>query len=358
MLYDAARDGDAGFGPYSVERNDDDAFYYVHRDGQPVGKGWALRKGALRKARELNEAYAAETKERWISTAEREGLIPARDSEPEDFIGENPSGYHDPEGGDFGGGDDPEPSNFERMAERELRALIEAGEIDGPEEGPGHIPTREGLEEQGFGDLLEPDETVTAEEIERFPSAERHEWLEDAGHYAAKLLRDRTDLEVPKAVRVSVGWPGLGRKAIGSCWHLKASGDGHREIFISPVLEDGVQIVATLIHEMIHASLPDDAKHGKLFGKPARAVGLEGKLTATYAGEELEGLIKAWVETRGQYPAKGLLKSLGAEKKQTTRMLKVSCCREHEEYVVRMSRAQFERAAPICGICGEDMEVE
>lgn len=202
---------------------------------------------------------------------------------------------------------------------------------------------------------LEPsvEELDASDTVERFPSAARHEWLEDAATFGAKLLRERTELTVNVKVRVSVGWP-TGRKSIGECWHMEASGDGHREIFVSPALEDGTKIVDVLVHELIHACLPKDAKHGPMFGKPARAVGLEGKLTATHAGPELEELIRAWVAERGPYPAKALDR-YEQQKKQTTRLLKCVCpaC----GYTVRVTKVWAEKALPVCGIDGEDMEL-
>jgi hypothetical protein len=51
--------------------------------------------------------------------------------------------------------------------------------------------------------------------------------------------------EVPKKIRVSIGWPKRAAScgAIGECWSAAASSDRHAEMFISPQLADGVQIV-------------------------------------------------------------------------------------------------------------------
>jgi hypothetical protein len=47
---------------------------------------------------------------------------------------------------------------------------------------------------------------------------------------------------------------------------------------------DTMMILATLVHELIHAALPLGEAHGDQFGRAARAVGLIGPLTATVAG--------------------------------------------------------------------------
>jgi len=93
---------------------------------------------------------------------------------------------------------------------------------------------------------------------------------------------------------------------------------------------------------LAHAYLPVGSGHGKEFGRVARGVGLEGKLTATVAGEDLVTDFDAILESLGEYPHSSL--DTSKLKKQTTRMIKVECeC----GIIYRMSRGAMENALEI-----------
>lgn len=159
-------------------------------------------------------------------------------------------------------------------------------------------------------------------------------------------------------VRVSVGFPKASARAIGQCWGTKATKDQAAQIFLSPTIDDGVQVLATLIHELCHAI--DDCEHGhkRPFAKIAKTLGLTGKMTATTAGEELRILLHRILDDMGDYPHAAL--RTGVEggvgpKKQTTRMLKVEC--GNTGYTARTTRKWLdEYGAPLCPCCGVQME--
>lgn len=190
-------------------------------------------------------------------------------------------------------------------------------------------------------------ELVTEGEIKVYgTSAERHAWLEKARTLAITLLAD-AGLIIPDNVRLSIGMPfRAGRETIGQCWHKAASADGSAEVFVSPVLSDGEQILGVLVHELIHAALPDGEGHGKTFGKYARAVGLEGKLTATTVGEALKVPFAGFLADNGPYPGAAIDPKAAGGKKQGTRMLKAFC--QTCEYTVRSTKKWFSVAVPNC----------
>jgi hypothetical protein len=184
----------------------------------------------------------------------------------------------------------------------------------------------------------------------------REQWLTDA--VAALTPRfEALSLTVP-TVRVSVGWPGgRGKKnaVIGQCWSTAASADGVAQLFISPVLDDPVQVLSTLLHELAHAV--DDNEHGHRgpFVRTVRGLGLVGKPTATVASEELAEELAELVEELGEYPHARLTSLAGGPKKQTTRMLKVAC--PGTGYTVRMTRKWIDEVGlPVCPCCDEKME--
>jgi hypothetical protein len=135
----------------------------------------------------------------------------------------------------------------------------------------------------------------------------REGWLLAAREILTTERFDLAALRVWKT-RISVGFP-VGRnrtQRIGECHYEQASKDGTRELFISPVLDDPLDahgVLATLTHELLHAALPVGVGHRGRFITGMRALGLEGKPTATSAGPELVAWFEASVLPRlGAYP--------------------------------------------------------
>ncbi len=162
---------------------------------------------------------------------------------------------------------------------------------------------------------------------------------------------------LPGNLRVSCGWPRLqGRKgshAIGQCFARQASRDTTSELFISPVLEDAVQVGEVLVHELIHAW--DDCKNGHRgpFRKAALAVGLQGKMRATTAGPELKARLNALSSQLGPYPHASLDCSQ-VPGKQKTRLVKVVCDRYGCNYCLWTTRKWLDIGIPTCN-CGSTM---
>ena len=135
--------------------------------------------------------------------------------------------------------------------------------------------------------------------------------------------------ELPSVVRCSIGWPSKGSRSrvVGECWSAAASGDGAIEIFIRPSLQsDSSRIADVLTHELCHAALGIEAGHGKAFKRLATRLGLEGKMTATVAGERWHQWADAILAELGPLPGTDLAGGLaGGKKTQTTRMIKLAC---------------------------------
>lgn len=186
----------------------------------------------------------------------------------------------------------------------------------------------------------------------------REQWLVDVAAQLREVF-GRKGYTVPDRVRVTCGWPHIGgtrskKKRIGEAWSSVCSADATFEIFISPALSDVIEVAATLVHELVHCVVGLECGHKGAFVKCAKAMGLEGKMTATYAGETLTTELKAICASAGAYPHAVLGGLSSGEKKQTTRMLKVECpgC----GYVVRTTAKWLEQGCPTC-VCGEEMQV-
>lgn len=180
----------------------------------------------------------------------------------------------------------------------------------------------------------------------------REEWLVAAAESIRPLFDEQGADAYPK-FRVSCGWPKGGRKSIGQAWTPDASGDATAELFISPALEKvvGYGVVDTLLHELIHAVVGNEAGHKGPFRKLAKAIGLSGKMTATFAEGDLETRLLELIASLGPYPHAELSKLTIT--KQSTRMLKLTCtcgfiCRTTQKWL-------DEVGCPTCA-CGTEME--
>lgn len=171
----------------------------------------------------------------------------------------------------------------------------------------------------------------------------REEWLQACVDVLRPAFK-AAGQPLREAIRVSCAFPKRARnRAIGQHWSPEASTDKHHEIFISPVLDQPLRVADVLAHELVHTH---HANHKPSeFGKLARALDLEGKLTATMGGEKFKQRFGKGIAALGVYPHKAM--RMTATGKQSTRLLKCEC--EQCGYVARVTRKWIEAAgAPIC----------
>jgi hypothetical protein len=184
----------------------------------------------------------------------------------------------------------------------------------------------------------------------------REQWLEAAVVFARPWF-NKAGFTLP-AVKVSCGWPSrkaLSKvRALGECWAAEASEDNVHQIFVSPYLDDVPAVLATLVHELLHAAVGCEHGHKAPFKRAMKKVGLTGKANATAADENLLGQIQGWSGLLGAYPNAALdpLRVDKLRKKQTTRMLKCTC--PECGYTVRLARKWLDEVgAPHCPKHGE-----
>jgi SprT-like family protein len=161
---------------------------------------------------------------------------------------------------------------------------------------------------------------------------------------------------LPDEIAVSCGWTSKGArgKRIGECWRADCSHARRPEIFISPKLADSIEVGHVLVHELIHAALPD-AGHGSAFKRVALRLGLTGRMTATVPTDALRQRLGDLIEHIGEPYPHAELRPGEDERKQSTRLLKLSCpgC----GYVIRTTQKWIEVGVPTC-CCGEDFVPE
>lgn len=188
----------------------------------------------------------------------------------------------------------------------------------------------------------------------------REAWLGKAAQALAE--RFLADEKVP-AMRISVGWAGGGSNpdaTAGQCWPTTATDDGVAQIFISPSRgeKDTQAVLATLLHEMIHAV--DDCKDGHKgnFVRIAKKVGFVPKWTSSqFRSDELSANLDKVAELVGLFPHAAinhLGRAADKPKKQAARMIKLEC--PDDGYLVRTSQKWIDIGNPTCP-CGAEMEV-
>lgn len=186
----------------------------------------------------------------------------------------------------------------------------------------------------------------------------REQWLQSAIS-RLRLAYTHIGLTLPPTIHVSVGFPSsralsARKRVLGECWHPQASKDNCSQIYLSPLIPDGVSLLAALIHELIHAC--GISGHREDFGKPARLLGLTGKMTCTVPGPELTERLNALITKIGPCPHPALSASDRPTKKQSTRLLKAVC--DECECIIRLSaKVVDDPGLPTCA-CGGQFDLE
>lgn len=184
----------------------------------------------------------------------------------------------------------------------------------------------------------------------------REEYLQKAKDELNDRVFKQAGYEIPE-VKISCSWA-LGtadknKKTLGQCVPRSWSKANINEIMIMPTVDDSEQVIDTLAHELVHAVDDNKSGHGAGFRKICLAVGLNGSSQMRYAcaGDELKQTIAEIVKDIGLYPHSEL--QIHKRKRQTTRMLKVSCTECNFSY--RTSRKNIGMMAnTICNGCGSD----
>jgi len=131
---------------------------------------------------------------------------------------------------------------------------------------------------------------------------------------------------------ISIGFPSRNalskhKQRIGECWSKRCTDTGQPTIMVSPVIENVVEVLATLLHELVHASVGAECGHRGAFKRVATAAGLVGKMTATAASPTLAQALHDIAESIGSFPHVKLnAQAIEDErKKQKTRMRLYEC---------------------------------
>jgi len=131
----------------------------------------------------------------------------------------------------------------------------------------------------------------------------REQWLLAAVQLIKPIFLAKKHV-VPDDCQVSCGFASTGTKShhIGQCWSRSSSTHARNQIFISPALGEPVDVLDTLVHELVHAVDNCEHKHGKEFKKIALSIGLEGPMRSAGAGKALKAFLTEMAQQLGPYP--------------------------------------------------------
>jgi hypothetical protein len=134
------------------------------------------------------------------------------------------------------------------------------------------------------------------------PPVTREQWLQQAVVALTPFFTEK-GYYVPKC-HISCGFAStdVKRGHIGQCWSTKASEDAVNQIFISPALSDTVEVLDTLLHELVHAVDDCENKHGPVFKRMALKLGMKGPMRSAGAGPALRTKLEAIAASLGVYP--------------------------------------------------------
>ncbi len=138
----------------------------------------------------------------------------------------------------------------------------------------------------------------------------REGWLVDAIALLDTEFFKGRGHKVPIKLQVACGWPKASRRAVGQCWSPSASADETTQMYVSPTEAEPVEVLDTLLHELIHAVVGCEHGHKGPFKTLAKDFGFAGKMTSTYAeeGSPLKALLVSIAGELGPYPHAAMTK--------------------------------------------------
>jgi hypothetical protein len=195
---------------------------------------------------------------------------------------------------------------------------------------------------------------MKADPAKRNTHDSRESWLRSATA-GLRPYFETCGLSIPENIRFAIAFPSTGRRGtrIGECWHSSTSDDGNFEIIIRADIADPVEVLGVLVHELIHAVLPAEAGHGKLYKDAAIKIGLGGKMRHAMPNQLLRPRLVELAESLGTLPHARLNIDLGRDnrpadqpKKQRTRLLKAECAGDGCGYTVRITAKWVDEIGP------------
>jgi hypothetical protein len=172
--------------------------------------------------------------------------------------------------------------------------------------------------------------------------------------------------DIPSPVNVDHSFTehGTRKGPTGSFWSGATMSNGVPKVIIRSNTADPFKLLEALMHQLVHAVVGPEHKHGMPFKACALPLGLVGPMSHSTAGVRLTARLKTLEEDLGPFPrgahnfeAQG---PDGNERKQRLvadveeaqrcRQLKAECPVPGCGYVARVTALHLRRGAPLCGV--------
>jgi len=185
----------------------------------------------------------------------------------------------------------------------------------------------------------------------------REQWLVAFGRMIMPILIGAAGRDIP-AWRISVGFPlGQRSKAQGQSFGVRASHDGHAEIFVHPGLSDPMAVAHIMVQQLLLVADPETG-YGRAFQSRARGLGFVAPFDVPTPTPDTRAWIGMVLSAMPPYPhaqldAEG---AIAKRKAQKSRYHKSTCgaC----GYTVRVARRWVVEVGPPCCPVHGEMSVE
>lgn len=161
------------------------------------------------------------------------------------------------------------------------------------------------------------------------------------------------------AYRITCGWPcqnalSLRKRRIGECHGVQSSKGKVNELFISPTIDNPLEVAGVVCHELTHVVAGVEAAHKGKFVKLSKLIGLvKGKPTVAMPGERLNEKLEKIIKSLGKYPHQALLPVARTKTKSSSVTKLVCSC----GCFVTISNKWLEEVGPPTCACGNQMGV-
>ena len=172
--------------------------------------------------------------------------------------------------------------------------------------------------------------------------------------------------DIPSPINVDHSFTehGTRKGPTGSYWSGATTSNGVPKVIIRSNTADPFKLLEALLHQLVHAAVGPEHKHGMPFKTVALPLGLVGPMSHSTAGVRLTARLKALAEELGSFPrgahhfetqgpdGKEKMQKLVAdvEETQRTRQLKAECPVPGCGYLARVTALHLRRGAPLCGV--------
>lgn len=173
---------------------------------------------------------------------------------------------------------------------------------------------------------------------------------------------------LPDKIAAACSWPKTGGRGLkgdriaGQCFAKSWNKEGITHVIVSPVLDEPVRVLDVLLHELCHAAVGVEAKHGKPFRDLAiKKFGLSGKVTATIAeeGTDIHKQLTELARKLGPYPHSAMSGSEPGKKKRPPGGGWVKLVSENDEgYILRISPVAYREHGVPTDPWGDPMKEE